>query len=193
MTDLFYTIFFFITKNITLTKLVVANFNSGLVITIFFYRMVQNLKFWYQLTQAKVDKKYDFKAPPCLGFCRAFFGCFTAICGMVYRLKLFPNAFVLWLVVIIVSTLVAWYVDVRGDWGLLVHENRTFLRPKLLFPKYKSLYIFILIINLGLRAGWALTISPFFVNSTGVWGVLWVMFLSLIEILRRGIWNILRI
>lgn len=155
--------------------------------------MVQNLKFWYQLTQAKVDKKYDFKAPPFLGFFRAFFGCLTAICGMVYRLKLFPNAFILWLVFIIISTLVAWYVDVRGDWGLLVHENKTFLRPKLLFPKYKSIYIFILVLNLGLRAAWALTISPFFVNSTGVWGVLWVMFISFIEIIRRGIWNILRI
>ena len=155
--------------------------------------MVQNLKFWYQITQARQDKKFDFKAPPFLGFCRALFGCLTAICALIYRLKLFPNAFTLWVVIIVISTLVAWYVDVRGDWGLLVHENKTFLRPKLLFPKYRYIYIFIMVINLGLRTAWAFTISPFVLGSTGVWSVLWVMFISFIEIFRRGIWNILRI
>lgn len=81
---------------------------------------------------------------------------------------------------IVTSTLVAWYVDARGDWGLLGHEKRTLLRQKLFFSKKKNSYYFVLVLNLALRAAWALTISSFFVNSTGVMSALYVLILSFI-------------
>jgi hypothetical protein len=132
-TDFFFTLVFFITKDYSKTIPIIQNVNSAVVLTIFFYRMYQNLKFWHQISQARTDKHYDFLAPPFLGFVRAFFGFCTGVTAIIYRFKLFTNAFVLWLVIAITSTLVAWYVDVRGDWGLLIHEHSTFLRTKLLF------------------------------------------------------------
>lgn len=135
---------------------------------IFAYRMFQNLKFWHQISSAKPDKHYDFMAPPFLGFCRATFGFLTALTSMIYRLKLFSNAMILWLIFVILATLVAWYVDARGDWGLFVHEEKTILRPRLFFSSRKYGYYFLLILNLLLRTAWVLTISSFFVNSTGV-------------------------
>ena len=128
ITDLFYTVFFFCSRDITLTKSVAPNFNSAIVITVFSYRMYQNFKFWLQIVNSKPDKKYDFWLPPFLGFVRAFFGCVAAITAIFYRLNIFSNAIALWIVMIVISTLVAWYVDVRGDWGLLQHQSRSFLR-----------------------------------------------------------------
>ncbi len=132
-------------------------------------------------------------APPFLGFCRATFGFLTALTSMIYRLKLFSNAMILWLIFVILATLVAWYVDARGDWGLFVHEEKTILRPRLFFSSKKYGYYFLLILNLLLRTAWVLTISSFFVNSTGVQSSLYVLVISCIQIFRRGLWNILRV
>jgi len=192
-TDLFYTIFFFISRNSGLAKAVTPNFNSGLVITVFAYRMYQNLKFWLQIINSKPDKKYDFWLPPFLGFCRALSGFIAAIMAIFYRLKIFPNAITLWIVMIVISTLVSWYVDVRGDWGLLQHQNKSFLRQKLLFPKARLFYLFLMSFNLLLRTAWVLTISPFVLNSVGVWPSIFTLILAFVEIFRRGVWNILRI
>lgn len=191
LSDFCYTVYIFASRDAALTRKAIPNFNSAIVITVFSYRMFQNLKFWHQLSQAKPDKNYDPWAPPFLGFCRALFGFFTAITAMVYRLQLFARAFEMWLVISICSTLVAWYVDVKGDWGLFNIENHTIFRPRLLFSK--KFYYFFLAFNMLLRVSWALTISPFVINSTGVWPVLFVMLISFIEIFRRGVWNVLRI
>ncbi len=86
----------------------------------FAYRIYQNLKFWHQISVAN-NRKYDFMAPPFLGFIRGLFGFSTGLTAMVYRLKLFENSFILWIVIAIISTCVACYVDLRGDWGLLNH------------------------------------------------------------------------
>lgn len=99
----------------------------------------------------------------------------------------------LWLVIASVSTLVAWYADVRGEWGLLSHENKTLLRPRLFFSSKKSGYRILLLTNFVLRAAWTLTISPFILNSTGVYSALYVLMISYLEILRRGLWNVLRV
>jgi hypothetical protein len=80
------------------------------------------------MMREKGDKKYDFWLPPFLGVLRAVSGFLTGITAMLYRLNIFQNAKVLWIVVAIMSTLVSWYVDVRGDWGLLHHQSKTILR-----------------------------------------------------------------
>lgn len=150
------------------------------MITLCCLRMFQSLKFWRQVTNQKIEKKYDFWAPQFMGFLRASSGLTVSIVGMANRLKLFDSAFTIWLVTIIFSTLLSWYVDVRGDWGLFNHQAKTILRKKLLFPKAKYLYIFIGIFNLFLRVGWVFNISSFVINSTGVWPLLFVMIVSFI-------------
>ena len=193
LTDFFYTNCYFFSKDAVRCKAITPNFNSGIVIGIFALRMYQNLKFWNQLCQAKPDKKYDFWLPPFLGFVRATTGLCASTAAIFNRLKLFKGAFPLWLVFIIISTIVSWYVDVKGDWGLLNHQTKNILRQKLLFPKAKYLYYFMGVFNLVLRVGWAFTIAPFVINSKGIWPLLFTMIVSFIEIFRRGVWNTLRL
>ena len=117
--DLFYTLCQLMSSDSAYCTSQTPNFTSAYVMTMLFLRMVQNLKFWYQNTQASATKKYNFQAPPFLGFIRGFFGFNTAIAALVYRLKLFETSFAYWLVLSIVTTLVSWLVDLKGDWGLL--------------------------------------------------------------------------
>lgn len=192
-TDFFFTCCYFFSKDLGRCKYLMPNFNSGLVITIFIYRIIQSLKFWRQLTLARADKKYDFWSPPFLGTLRATSALLASTASIFYRLRLFSGALGLWLTFVIISTLWSWYVDLRGDWGLLNHQTKTLLRQKLLFPKAKYLYYFMGVFDLILRIGWVLTISPFVINSTDIWPLLFTMIVSFIEIFRRGVWNTLRL
>lgn len=62
------------------------------------------------------------------GFFRACFSTLLNISAIFYRLKTFKNAYAFYLTAAIMNTLVAWFVDVKGDWGLLDYKNKTFLR-----------------------------------------------------------------
>lgn len=181
MTDFFYTVCFLISKDAAATATISANFNSALVMTLFLYRVIQNSRIWYQITQAREDKVYDFWAPPFLGAIRATFGFLAGLTSMLYRLKAFPNALVLWIVIAVFATLVSWYVDVRGDWGLFQHQSKNILRQKLLFPRQKYIYYFLGIFNLILRTGWVFTISSFQLGAgTGVWPLIFIMIISFV-------------
>lgn len=137
MTDFFYTCCYLFSSDHKQCQPITQNFNSGLVISLFLLRMFQSLKYWRQVTLAKADKKYDFWAPQFIGFLRGSSGLIASVVAMANRLKLFDKAFEVWMVAIIISTLLSWYVDVRGDWGLLNHQAKTIFRKKLLFPKWK--------------------------------------------------------
>ena len=102
--------------------------SSAYILTIFIYRMIQNMKLWRQLTMLKPDKKYDFKAPQFLGFFRGLFAFFTALFGLLDRLKVFEGVFVVWLVLSILTTLYSWFIDIRFDWGILNRRSRSCLR-----------------------------------------------------------------
>lgn len=47
--------------------------------------------------------------------------------------------------------------------------------------------------NLVLRMAWVLTISSGFIESLPIPNYLFLMMITFLEIIRRGIWNILRI
>lgn len=170
ITDLFTTIAMLFIQNRTSLLLASQVFMSSLYILIFLYRIIQNLKFWYELTQEKQNKQYDFWAPPFLGFLRAFFALLASTAGMMNGLKFYDKAMIVWIILGVIATLISWYVDVRGDWGLLQHQSRYVLRKDLLFPKQKYVYYFIGIFDLALRTGWILTISSFALAAgSGVW------------------------
>ena len=177
--DLFYTICGFGTKDYERCRLMVPNFSSAYIIGIFAYRLIQNLKFWRQITQASPTKEYNFSAPQFLGSIRAFFGLNTAIAALLFRLSIFKTAQIYWLVMAIITTLVSWIVDLKGDWGLLGFEHK-FLREKLLFPKAKFAYYFFGVFNLVLRVAWVLSISPFVTKSTGFLPYILIMIVSFI-------------
>lgn len=187
--DFFYTICSYATKDYARCTKTVPNVSSVYIITMFSYRILQNLKFWRQISP---KGEGNFWAPPFLGFVRAFFGLNTAIAALLFRLDIFPTAKQYWIAIAIISTLVSWFVDMKGDWGLLGFEHKL-LREKLLFPKAKPAYYFIGFFNLALRTAWVFSISPFVTKSTGFLPLIFIMIVSLIEIFRRGIWNILRL
>lgn len=141
----------------------------------------------------KVDKKYDFKAPQFIGFFRGLFAFMTAIFALFQRLKLFQGTFTLWLVFSIWTTLYSWFIDIKYDWSILDLKQKYFLRKKLLFPDARYVYYSLIFFDLILRSAWILTISSFVIVPKGFTNQIFVMVVSYIEIIRRGIWNIVRI
>lgn len=98
----------------------------------------------------------------------------------------------------LVATIYSYFWDVIMDWGLVSNPD-SFLRPKSLYPA--QYYIVAAFLNLLGRLSWTLTLVP--PVSLGWKGInparaalnseLLVFIISVIEILRRGMWATLRI
>jgi xenotropic and polytropic retrovirus receptor 1 len=94
------------------------------------------------------------------------------------------------ILVSICSTSYAYYWDMKHDWGFLQPDSKyPFLRSQLSYrnPRF---YYSIVLLNLVLRCAWTLTITNVgaYINSD-----LLVFFVSLLEILRRCLWNFFRV
>eukprot|EP00040_Diaphanoeca_grandis_P017143 m.89061 g.89061 ORF g.89061 m.89061 type:complete len:503 (+) comp26257_c0_seq6:406-1914(+) len=96
-----------------------------------------------------------------------------------------------WIVALIVKTTFCYYWDVVHDWGLVapvIHASKGVamnFRQLNLYPT--PYYVVAAIFNLFGRVSWALAISPQFCNSTCR------LVLGLFEMLRRGVWLVLRV
>lgn len=78
------------------------------------------------------------------------------------------------------------------DWALLQKNDRhKFLRKYLSFEPARNYYI-VMISNLILRLSWILTLSPSIVELFGNANI-FTLVTGMLEILRRGIWNLLRV
>lgn len=176
--DLYYTICFVATHHAPSCSSTSPYASTSYIMTIFMYRMIQNLKLWHQITMKKPDKKYDFKAPQFLGFFRGLFAFCTSLFSLLDRLKLYHGSFEVWLVFSIVTTLYSWFIDIRFDWGILNIHEKNCLRQKLLFPKAKAFYYFIAFFNLVLRAAWILNISSLNIVAPGFSNLLFTMGIS---------------
>lgn len=98
----------------------------------------------------------------------------------------------IWIASSIISTLFSYCWDLKMDWDLLTPDSRNpFLRKYLTFSP-RGIYYFIMIINLIMRCAWTFTLSPsiaqLFGNSN-----LFTLLTGSVEIIRRGIWNLLRV
>ena len=94
--------------------------NLGILVTIFTYRMIQNLK---------VLNQNNFRLiPPFYGVFRAFSSMLTAITSYVYRKQLTDTAFGFFCTVAFITTCIAIFVDLKADWGLFQDKflERTF-------------------------------------------------------------------
>jgi hypothetical protein len=97
-----------------------------------------------------------------------------------------------WLVCAAISTIYSYMWDLKMDWALLEKNDRNpFLRKYLTFEPRRNYYI-IVVSNLVMRFAWTMTLSPniatFFGNAN-----IFTLIAGMIEILRRGIWNLLRV
>ncbi len=78
------------------------------------------------------------------------------------------------------------------DWGLLQKNTKNkFLRKYITFEPKRNYYI-VIILNLIMRLSWTLTLSPDIATIFGNSNVL-TLTTGSIEIIRRGIWNLLRV
>lgn len=108
--------------------------------------------------------------------------------------KSYPNAYtnVFWFLAIVVSTIFTFLWDLIKDWSLghIRNVKHKFLRSELLYPT--SWYYTALLMNLGMRLMWTLTISP-----EAVRGVLhpdvFAFVLAMVEVTRRAVWNMFRL
>jgi hypothetical protein len=78
------------------------------------------------------------------------------------------------------------------DWNLLQSNDRhPLLRKYLSFEPARNYYI-VMISNLLMRLAWVLTLSPSIVALLGNPNVFGLA-IGMVEIVRRGIWNLLRV
>jgi hypothetical protein len=91
-----------------------------------------------------------------------------------------------------ISTIYSYAWDIKMDWGLLQkNDKHPYLRKYLTFEPQRNYYI-ICVANLIMRLAWTMTLSPniasFFGNAN-----IFTLITGMIEIFRRGIWNLLRV
>lgn len=175
--DLFYTICFTASEDTEYCTKNSPNFSSAYIFFILLFRSLQCLRITYKNYLEKSPLTWDFMQLQWIGLGRAIFTTILNISAIFYRLKTFHGAMAFWIVSAIVNTLFAWFVDMRGDWGLLDFKNKTLLRDKLQFNT-KSFYYTIMILDLFLRTAWTISLTPFVLNSTGINKLLFVMGIS---------------
>lgn len=119
--------------------------------------------------------------------------CFSlASAVLAYSYKLNSSLFPAWLTISIISTIYAYFWDLKMDWALLTPNCRNWLLRKYITFEPKRNYYIIMVLNLLLRLSWTITLSPAIISLFGDANLLSFATGSA-EIFRRGIWNLLRV
>ncbi len=115
----------------------------------------------------------------------------TAIFAFYYKLGA-SDIQAAWLLFAIISSFYSFFWDLMMDWDLLQKNNlHPLLREKLIFGSPKIYYL-IIVGNFIMRLAWIITISPKLAAFLGNNNLVFLV-TGLIEIFRRGIWNLLRV
>lgn len=102
------------------------------------------------------------------------------------------NIFAAWLTFAIASTIYSYVWDLKVDWALLERKAPYCLLREKLAYHHRS-YYFMMVLNLVLRLAWVLTLSPNITDKTFGSPEIFRLITGALEIIRRGIWNLLRI
>lgn len=97
-----------------------------------------------------------------------------------------------WIVVSAISTLYSYYWDLKKDWALLEPNCRNFLLRKYITFEPKRNYYIVFALNFLMRLSWTITLSPAITSLFGDPNLV-TFATGSIEIVRRGIWNLLRV
>ncbi|KAH1189036.1 Phosphate transporter PHO1 3 [Glycine max] len=120
---------------------------------------------------------------------------FLTIIAVCLRTAYSLNNSMVWMVLAMIFSIFAavasTYWDLVIDWGLLQgHSKNRWLRDKLAIP-HKSVYFIAMVLNVLLRFAWLQTVLNFkftFFHKQAVSSIV-----ACLEIIRRGIWNFLRV
>lgn len=97
-----------------------------------------------------------------------------------------------WLLFAIISSFYSFVWDLKMDWDLLQKNNHhPFLREKLVLGS-ANVYYLIMAGNFVMRLAWIITISPKLAAFLGNNNLVFLV-TGMIEIFRRGVWNLLRV
>lgn len=150
---------------------------------IFVYRIMQCIKCGLQV------QPYDI---------RCFFNALKYTVAMVSSILSFllaydkNSTFVAWIIFGVITSFYTYFWDIKFDWILLEKGSYRFLlRDKLVYDK--RMYYILLIVNLLLRCSWVLTISSNIVNNFLGSTQIFVLLFSFLELIRRGVWNMLSV
>jgi hypothetical protein len=102
------------------------------------------------------------------------------------------NIFAAWLVFAISSSIYSYVWDLKIDWALLEKNSTHCLLREDLIYDYRSYYV-MMISNLILRLAWVLTLSQNITDKTFGSPEIFRLITGALEIIRRGIWNLLRL
>lgn len=115
----------------------------------------------------------------------------ASVLSYVYNLG-YPNLLGIWIMASAISTMYSYLWDLKYDWGLLESNTKNWLLRKYLTFEPKRNYYIVIVVNFIMRLSWMMTISPsialYFGNSQ-----LLTFVTGSIEIVRRGLWNLLRV
>jgi len=149
-----------------------------------FYRMVQ-------CTRSMLNKR-KFIDPDLLNFFKYFFTLMTSIFSYLVGKYGNEKYVYIWIGFAAISAIYSYTWDLKMDWGLLQPNKRyKYLREKLIYPR-TEIYYFAIVVNLFLRFAWILTISPGIVSKI-MRPELFTLIIGSLEMLRRSIWNFLRV
>lgn len=98
--------------------------------------------------------------------------------------------FFTWLGLSILSAIVMYLGDLYIEWGFFI-DGGFRLRRLTAFRK-RWIYYLVMVLNLGLRYSWAITISPSFYPSLVVRSIV-ITFVAIIEMARRMLWNVFKV
>lgn len=127
--------------------------------------------------------------PPFWNTIKYLLSLLTVILSFLYKLQ--NDLIALWIIFAAISTIYSYVWDLKIDWGLFQNDHPyfKFLRKDLFFPV--QLYYFMIVNNFVLRLVWVLSISPDIAKTFGSPQV-WALVTGMLEIVRRGFWNLLR-
>lgn len=145
----------------------------------FYIRFMQSLRSWVD----SGDSKHVYNALK--------YALSLSVTGLALAHKKFPSNMYLeptWFRISTITTLYCFYWDVYMDWGLGCLDSRhTFLRDELYFSP--STYYTAIVLDLLMRLGWAILISPgqsYVEQHT-------ILLLGCVELFRRFMWSIFRV
>ena len=105
------------------------------------------------------------------------------------------SVLVYWIISGTFSTIYAYVYDIHFDWNLIQNpccgEGRVMRKRRILGGGSKKLYVFLAFVNFILRIAWLFTISTDFVIAIFSYPHVFIMIVSILEIIRRGVWNLL--
>lgn len=148
------------------------------------YRILQCIRMGYQ------EKKF-FMTLHMANSIKYLASLITATLSFQYN-QGYPNLLGIWIISSAISTLYSYYWDLKNDWALLEPKSKNWLLRKYLTFEPKRLYYIVMLSNLIMRLAWTLTLSPSVSAYIGSPALL-TLITGSIEIIRRGIWNLLRV